>query len=418
MLAIEVRLPLGRYHATPWGRHVNEGQVEWPPSPWRLLRALCASWMLQGEPAGFEELVLRLAESLPCFHLPPSTVGHLRRYLPVEDELKLGLDSFVAVDEPLVFLWPELELGSEEVRLLDGLLEGLAYFGRSESLARVRRVPGEFSVQARPLAAGEECDEVAAVFCPLPSVTVEQLMLGTGQMRKERRNRPPGSRWVIYRWLAEPVTMVKPVRTRLLVYRLGGKVPRWEEALTLAHEVRRAVLGLGDVSATLLGKVEGEARADGHRHLHVLPDGCASRSRPSRLLLWAEEGFCPSDLALLSTLRWVGGTELKPADSSPGGLGRGRVWRSLTPFLCSRHPRRGKDGVEDQVRRECLLRGLPEPEVELVEGRKFQVRRGQGEAPPGLASWLRLSFPYEISGPLCLGASCHFGMGRCVPEPG
>lgn len=69
--------------------------------------------------------------------------------------------------------------------------------------------------------------------------------------------------------------------------------------------------------------------------------------------------------------------------------------------------------------RECLLRGLPEPRVESVEeGRKFQVRRGRGEAPPGPASWLRLTFPAEISGPLCLGASCHFGMGRFVPEAG
>lgn len=325
MLAIEVSFRQGRYHATPWGRHVNEGQVEWPPSPWRLLRALCASWMMQGEPEGFEELIGALAANDPLFHLPPSTVGHLRRYLPVGEELKLGLDSFVAVDEPLVFLWPELELSLEQVRLLDALLEGLAYFGRSEALAQVRRVEGEFSVQARPLAQGEECDEVTALFCPLPSVTVVQLMVGTGQVRRERRNRPPGSRWAIYRWLTESATAVKPVRTGLLVYRLGGKVPRWEEALTLAHEVRRAVLGLGDVSPTLLGKVEGEARADGHRHLHVLPDGCASRSRPSRLLLWAAEGFCASDLALLSTLRRVGGAELKPADSSLGGLGRGRV---------------------------------------------------------------------------------------------
>ena len=32
--------PWGRYHANPWGRHVNEGAVELPPSPWRLLRAV------------------------------------------------------------------------------------------------------------------------------------------------------------------------------------------------------------------------------------------------------------------------------------------------------------------------------------------------------------------------------------------
>ena len=44
MIAIKLRFLAGRFHATPWGRHVNEGVVEWPPSPWRLLRALAATF--------------------------------------------------------------------------------------------------------------------------------------------------------------------------------------------------------------------------------------------------------------------------------------------------------------------------------------------------------------------------------------
>lgn len=43
-ISAEIRFPLGRYHATPWDRHVNEGAIEWPPSPWRLARALYAVW--------------------------------------------------------------------------------------------------------------------------------------------------------------------------------------------------------------------------------------------------------------------------------------------------------------------------------------------------------------------------------------
>ena len=41
---LAIRFPLGRYHANPWDRAVNEGATEWPPSPWRLLRALVATW--------------------------------------------------------------------------------------------------------------------------------------------------------------------------------------------------------------------------------------------------------------------------------------------------------------------------------------------------------------------------------------
>jgi CRISPR-associated protein Csb2 len=46
VLVVEVRFLTGRYHATPWGRHVNEGSTEWPPSPWRLVRALASAWKL------------------------------------------------------------------------------------------------------------------------------------------------------------------------------------------------------------------------------------------------------------------------------------------------------------------------------------------------------------------------------------
>ena len=34
---IRLTFPGGQYHATPWGRHVNEGAVEWPPSPWLMI---------------------------------------------------------------------------------------------------------------------------------------------------------------------------------------------------------------------------------------------------------------------------------------------------------------------------------------------------------------------------------------------
>ena len=42
-VAIAIRFPSGRFHATPWGHHVNEGLPEWPPSPLRLFQALVAA---------------------------------------------------------------------------------------------------------------------------------------------------------------------------------------------------------------------------------------------------------------------------------------------------------------------------------------------------------------------------------------
>jgi CRISPR-associated protein Csb2 len=41
-VTISIRFLTGRVHLHPWQTHHSEGRVEWPPSPWRLLRAFVA----------------------------------------------------------------------------------------------------------------------------------------------------------------------------------------------------------------------------------------------------------------------------------------------------------------------------------------------------------------------------------------
>lgn len=55
---ISIRFLTGRAHLHPWDTHHSEGRIDWPPAPWRLLRALVAV-------AG------RGLTSLPCWHDTP-----------------------------------------------------------------------------------------------------------------------------------------------------------------------------------------------------------------------------------------------------------------------------------------------------------------------------------------------------------
>ena len=71
MTVLELRFPAGRFHSTPWGRHVNEGAIEWPPSPWRLLRSLIATWYLKARAEVPDQTVAR------CHRQPRSTVPAL-----------------------------------------------------------------------------------------------------------------------------------------------------------------------------------------------------------------------------------------------------------------------------------------------------------------------------------------------------
>lgn len=155
MPTLAIRFPAGRYHATPWYRHVNEGAVEWPPSPWRLLRALLAvgfakqNWPgASGEiPDTARRLIEKLASVRPWFLLPKGGVAHTRHYMPNGDWKMLNnkptrnidvdkvLDTFLRLNdpaEPLLVHWG-VPLAEDESAWLASLAAGMAYFGRAES---------------------------------------------------------------------------------------------------------------------------------------------------------------------------------------------------------------------------------------------------------------------------------------------
>jgi CRISPR-associated protein Csb2 len=150
MLALQFHFPAGQYHATPWGRHVNEGEVAWPPEPWRLLRALIASWhhklkhQARHNESTLSALITRLAAAEPHYYLPQASHSHSRHYLPQwkAGDTSLVFDAFAAVDRstPLYVIWPELKLDAAERELLDALLAVLGYLGRAESWVEARRV--------------------------------------------------------------------------------------------------------------------------------------------------------------------------------------------------------------------------------------------------------------------------------------
>ena len=143
MPTMVLRFPGGRYHATPGGHHVNEGVVEWPPSPWRLVRALVACgystqhWV-EVTPEG-RRLVESLSSTLPEYRLPQAALGHSRHYLPTtkmkdgREETTLVLDAFADVGDGALWVrWPT-KVDEEAQQLFDVLVAHLGYLGRSES---------------------------------------------------------------------------------------------------------------------------------------------------------------------------------------------------------------------------------------------------------------------------------------------
>jgi len=151
MLAIAFNFLAGRYHATPWGRHVNEADVAWPPDPWRISRSLIAVWHRKLDPSVYpyeqlQRLLAALADAAPpSYQLPKVAIhAHSRHYMPGRgDKRTLVFDAFARIDadEPLTVIWPELDLAPELTALLDALLENLGFLGRAESWVEAARQP-------------------------------------------------------------------------------------------------------------------------------------------------------------------------------------------------------------------------------------------------------------------------------------
>jgi CRISPR-associated protein Csb2 len=502
MLAIAFKFPGGRYHGTPWGRHVNEADLEWPPSTWRLVRALIAVWHRKLQPQEQDaELLAGLLASLvtepPHYQLPEGVHTHTRHYMPSQEgkstKSRLIFDAFARLDpeEPLVMAWPSVALSDEQAPLLDLLLERLGFLGRAESWVEAARLPdwngsancwpGDDSVdkitgesresialqlpmppaeythfraaqlEGMDKRAGLKPREKKAIKATLPEDWLDAVAMDSSDLQKAGWSAPPAARSVTYtrpQGLLKPVGR-PPVRRRSLGgvttfrFALYGKpLPRIEDTIRVAEMLRRATMSrikseCGEDAIPAL--ISGHDLPEGNRHQHAfwLPEDADGDGRIDHLVVHVPGEVDGAARGAIETLHWLKnqeGQEWRLLFEGSGGadamsqqstvMAGGRTFESMTPYLMPWHAKNGF-GVEEQIRRECRERGLPEPEaVELLDGvmlagkrrraidyHRFRSRKGVRQ-PDTRGQLLRLEFPEEVAtGPLALGFACHFGMG-------
>jgi CRISPR-associated protein Csb2 len=430
MIALGLRFTQG-YHGTVWGDHVNEGRPEWPPSPWRILRALVATWKRKapGLPEGdVLTLLAKMAGELPEYHLPPATIGHTRHFMPAGRSRTLVFDTFVALDQDAVVgvVWPSATLTASERNILETLLARLTYLGRAESWCRASMLdqrPLTEATLVHTTAKMDDGHDPVRVLAAAPLASGESvlraLLADTGSLRESRRVDPPGSRWVVYARRRDcleggprltalpssPYSLRPAVFARYLID--ARPQPAVTQTLAVGELARRSVMAQygwaydRERSQVLSGRGDAGQPLAGHRHAFYLATDEDQDGRLDHLTLSASGGFSERDLTAINSLSQLnpgsGGTVLEllllgtgnaaELPHAEGPLAKARTWISVTPFVLSRHPKMHRtgqaklrdtgvqiDGPEDQVRREWSLRrhldpALPEiTQVETVEG--------------------------------------------------
>ena len=204
------------------------------------------------------------------------------------------------------------------------------------------------------------------------------------------------------------------------------------DAVSLLHAVRRALMALSRDNNRHVPQLfsgherEGAStRSGGHDHIFLAADDADGDGRIDRLIVaapWAcdrttkgsnKDRVCFDRVSReLTNVRAgrLGVLTLGSASALAAGdplVGPARVWESRTPYSPTRHAGRGKDpdtAVVRDVIAECERRGLPKPEVELLE-------LNAGPNGGGLAARVRLRFAVAIEGPIMLGRDSHKGGG-------
>src|SRR6266567_1805475 len=474
---VAIRFPLGRYHATPWDRSVNEGATEWPPSPWRLLRALIATWYSRWPdlPATVLDALLDSLGDPPSYRTPSVRSGHTRHYLPDLDHKKgetggtdLTLDPFLSVGrrEPLLVRW-DIHLPAEQRMALAKLVEVVPYLGRADSVCEARLLdedPEPDQGWWRPGADGPRRTRLLAPTRPINRASLEITTVG---VRRQRRTLPPSTLWVNYATADPPkprrvskqeIACVEAVR-----FAVSGSVPfRSTHGVLLADDVHRVVgdklAAMGVDDARRRGLLGTGGAASGHNHAHWIPiaEGAQRGAAVHSLVLWVPQMLRSDEMAAIIELPRLSGhrgsqgngdgyeirgfPEVRLLFQAAGSIvqvapelcGPARRWRSLTPYLPVRHSKRtpvdqyvaGDVGTELRYREQ--FRDLPVPVVLPIdpdgglpdrwarEFRRYRLTERMGKSRPGLG--LRLEFPDEVQGPLLLGQLSHFGYGIFTPE--
>jgi CRISPR-associated protein Csb2 len=528
MTTISIRFLTGRFHATQWGRHVNEGVPEWPPSPWRILRGLIATWKTKCPELedSVAEGILRQFASAPDFALPAASVSHTRHYMPWDKNYAghttLVFDTFVALpaSAEVLVCWPQADLPKEERISLAKWLEQVSYLGRAESWCEMKLLSdaeghlaiasNRFNCRQLGTQSPENNAEIVRVHCPDPATAF--LSTHTPKTKKapkipmydpdwhicgetlwhhaEKWAEAPGSKWIRYTRPADCFKIAhapgkstqSKCRPQVARFALDSSVlPLITETLSVAESARWNLMGhFGAITARrdgikgkseiFSGKDEAGNRLTHHGHCYFLPTDDDGDGRLDHLTLVAEAGFRKDELAAIHSLREIKsnkreasghalgvvllGTGILADSDLPRPLSLASVWVSATPYLCHRHPKtRGskKDSAEELAShatftearlREDIARLLERREdlkdisltdVKIaplldeqgvfrlgnrqrrpIEFQRYRQKHGD-DGGKRLCGGFVIEFPREVTGPISLGHSCHFGMGLFTP---
>jgi CRISPR-associated protein Csb2 len=361
MTTISIKLLSDIYCAAPWGSANCEGKVEWPPSPWRLLRSiLCGGFGAQLSPEKMillKQVVAKLGSASPSYHLPDATQRMLNsaRPTPVSQQGRYHRKDGIAVlhgkpkdlrDVQYCFaegsaIWVQfsgVELERGEERVLAKAISHCRYIGRAEAQAEWAIEDDEDMPEPNAIPATKGLTKASC----WDGSQVEDLLFDprSQQGAKVIAKVPPGLIWQGYEVSAKVNAPQSPARQsqadpQLMRFLLapGNPIHR-HNFLSYAQRLHQSLAK--SEFPVLSGRQQGGEPIRGSWHSYLIPIfdrdylvgfdvfAAAGFNQDAQLhaitirQLWNRDGTVPCSLVQVLAI---------PA------IHRGQIWRNITPVI-------------------------------------------------------------------------------------
>lgn len=338
-IVLRQHFPLGRFHANPWKAFPFDDPFgEWPPSPWRLIRALIArsyQFAREGPEVTADDraaLVRAFCESSVRWHLPEQSWRGpgLRQYQPAEfsrvpksakepgrmaHSTTKNLDNYwlTAGSDGSVWWFLDAEhWGDATLQLLDACLARMTYFGRAESITLIQRANGESLPKPNCSPLDRRTARSVPVLFPTVQATLTDIERITDDPAVAEATVPPGAIWRFAERPERPPLREIPRRIirkmpekNFLQFAIGSRVsPGFDAAAIMTHRFRGRIVQkfLGEswrqaspekrtAVALLAGKDADGKPLEGHHHAYFALWFEPEMGKAARLLAWRRTPF-------------------------------------------------------------------------------------------------------------------------------
>jgi len=473
MIALRIAFQSGSLHAAPWEHDAKGGEIEWPPSPFRILTALIEGWARAGG-ADLERFarVIEILAMAPEFRLPLAMSGSSRHWLrSVEDAHDstdtMLVDSILAIDRTRIVsayvIWRDAALSESDRAMLSSACRLIDTLGTAMQIemsiadhdpqdaglytvSLAESIPGSgIAVERYGIASSMRgqrlVHELDQVRCrqPFPRFS--------GDAARFNYRFPPDAGLVPGpRTADEDATTMPRTTLRFKVSsERGGSLPL-TKALGFAEAMRGATLARYSrlqgrpASKRLAGKDGDGSMGTGHGHPYFLPADSNGSGRIDIIDVHLPQGCTHAEFLALTGISSVydnvsfsGRFDVRFIGF--GALVSSRRWVTATPVVLDRFPKRrgpGKsievDGAAEQISLGLRRQGATPISIDIwAAGRcvefgngmrakieSFQrVRSRERGLRPAIGASIELAD--ATVGPLVLGRLAHFGLGRFEP---